>query len=330
MGPTRSSAHPPARSFELRDRCVNKESFSLRGPLDGSTSSLACHAPRWDTFAVVHLCMHAFVSQAYAGHFASSVCGNGSIDCHNCSGFCSLANIGNGHFQSTANTTLLHQRKRSLISLFLDDDGGHVDDAVMSGHSVFGAVTHRWCSRYSFDYILFGDHVPSFGHTSDVSHLFSDKLRNYHSVGHNVLISLPCAEPRTIDYDNARGKSSLGGFSAVECFACLRAAVAPYCSSCCSDFLPSASLSVRSVALEVAMCDLLLVLAMMGYGEGLLMPTNVYPLVVLGSEPPPISSMGRDVSEVIHCGHFGCLSLSLPVWGSFSHTPLWVVGLTIW
>ena len=123
VGPTRSSAHPPARSFELRDRCVDKELFSLGGSLDGSMSSPTCHAPSWDTFAVVHLCMHAFVSQAYAGPFASSFCGNGSIDCHNCSGFCSLANTGNGHFQSTTNTTLLHQRKRSPISLFHDDDG---------------------------------------------------------------------------------------------------------------------------------------------------------------------------------------------------------------
>ena len=153
--------------------------------------------------------------------------------------------------------------------------------------------------------------MPSLGHTSDVSTLFNDKLRNHHSVGRNVLISLPCAQPRTIDYDNARGKSSLGGFFAVECFACLRAAVAPYCASFCSDFLPSASLSVRSVALEVAMCDFLLVLTMMGYGEGLLLPTNVYPLVALGSEPPTTSFMERDVAEVIHCWHFGCFSMSL-------------------
>ena len=77
------------------------------------------------------------------------------------------------------------------------------------------------------------------------------------------------------------------------------------------------------------MCDFLLVFAMMGYGEGLLLPTNVYPLAALGSAPSPISFMGRDVAEFIHCWHFGCFSFSL--YGDiFPHTSLWVAGLTTW
>ena len=320
VGPTRSSAHPPARSFELRDRCVDKELFSLRGTVDDSLSSLICYAPSWDTFVVVHLCMHAFVSQASAGPFASSFCGNGSADCRNCSGFCSLANLGNGHCQGIDNTALLHQRKRSLISLFHDDGGGHVDDAVMSGFCVIDGFVRCCCSWFSFYYILLGDTVPSLGHTSDVSTFVKDNRCSHHSIGCSVLISLPCAQLRTIDYGNDRDKSSLRGMPAVDRSDCLRADVAHYCSFPCSDFLPSASLSVRSVALEVAMRDFLLVLTILGYGEGLLLPTDMYPMVALGSRPSAISLMGRDFAEIIHCWHFGCFSMSL--FGDLLATPL--------
>ena len=125
VGPTCSSAHPPARSFELRDKCVVEHCLGI---LDGSMSSFHCCPVPWDVFVAVHFCMHAPVFQDHTSLFEDSFCGNGSIACCNYSGLYSPAKRGNGYFGSPLATNMSHWCKRSSISLLRDDDGGHADD----------------------------------------------------------------------------------------------------------------------------------------------------------------------------------------------------------
>ena len=309
VGPTRSSAHPPARSFELRDKCVVAHCLPRRGILDGSVSSFHCCPVPWDVFVAVHFCMHVSAFQDHASLFEDSFCGNGSIACCNCSGFYSPAKRGNGYFCSTLATNMSHWRKRSSISLLHDDDAGHADDYDMWSSGVCYDQDHSPCSLFSCNCCSSGTHEPYIGSYLNAMAAFFGSDCSYSVQHYRSQCGFLPLQPRTGDHV-FRAKSVLGGLSVDSCFASVRFFAVELTVLSCSAFLLSATPSVRSVAFEVAMFDFLLVLAMMGYGEGFLLPTKVYPLATLGSEPTAISFLARDVGEIVHCWHYGCFSFS--------------------
>ena len=252
VGPTCSSAHPPARSFELRDRCVGKCCFSPKGIVDGSMSSLLCHAQIGDVFVAVHFCLHALASQISIGISEDSFCGNGSIACYCLSGFYSPITRGNGHLCRTTATTMLHQRKRSFILLFHDDDDELAGDYDMWCSDAILDEAHCRCSLFSHFYILVGDSEPYFGSTPKSVVVFSGCIESFQVDLFYLNGSLPTLQPRTCDVSVFRAKSDLGGLSCATCLGCTRVLVLDYFVSSCSTFLLSASPSVRSVAFELA------------------------------------------------------------------------------